>query len=347
MNAGTPTAVSDNPEVADELGGVLVADFTTRGPGPYLTQLLLRLGARVIKFEPPEGDPARAMPMFFSALNAGKESVECDLRSPDGRSLAIAASTRADVVVNSWRPGVAERYGLGGATLHRSNPALIHCTVSGYGAGGPLEGRPGQDLSYLAASGALPFVTSRGPEVPGLPWGDTLAGFHGAMRVCAALLASHLLGTGKTIEVSVAGTLAEPALLAQSVARTPLSANVQVAGKGIFRTSDGKLLAIAVISEARFWRSLCDSIGLVQIRHCTFDDRLTRSVELQDQLKNRLEGLTSAEVEMRLGEAEVPWAWVTQPGDAILGGGVPQGPTHAEALGASGAAVREEFDRPN
>src|SRR5690625_3305968 len=97
---------------SSDLDGVVVADFTMRGPGPFTTMLLARLGARVIKFEPPGGEPSRALPPVFDAFNPGKESVVCDLRSDAGVELARAVVRRADVVIQAWRPGQARKLGL-------------------------------------------------------------------------------------------------------------------------------------------------------------------------------------------------------------------------------------------
>lgn len=325
------------------LAGVLVADFTTRGPGPYSTELLARMGARVIKLESVGGDPARAMPPVFELFNAGKESVECDLSSPDGLALARAVSIRADVLVNSWRSGDAERRGLGWEQLAPDNPALVHCTISGFGPDVELSRRPGQDLSYLAASGALAMLQPGALAIPGIPLGDTLAGFHGAMRVCAALYRARLSGRGGTIEVSVAATLAEPARIGELAQGTPLDAATVSAGKGIFETNDGRALVLAIVGETPYWRALCDALGLAELRAIGSSERAERATELQAIVRKRIAGLTAEECESRLADAEIPWSWVEQPGKARLGGAMPPPTGDAPRLGSSSEVVRREF----
>src|SRR5256885_5966015 len=163
------------------LDGVRVLDLSRLLPGGYCTQLLLAQGAQVTKIEPPAGDPIRALPggnAYFAALHGGKQLLTLDLRTETGREALRLRVVDADVLVEGFRPGVMERMELGYASLAAVNPALVYCAITGYGSGGPMAGRAGPDLNYLARSGALSLMPLRdgGPTIPGLPGGDMAGG---------------------------------------------------------------------------------------------------------------------------------------------------------------------------
>lgn len=136
------------------LGGLRVLDLTMWRPGPYATQLLAQLGAEVLKVEPPGGEPMRAFRGHFELLNRHKRSIVIDLRTDAARCLALAGG--ADVFVEGYRPGVADRLGVGYDAVHAVNPGIVYCSISGYGASGPLADLPGHDVNYRAYAGAAP-----------------------------------------------------------------------------------------------------------------------------------------------------------------------------------------------
>ena len=137
------------------LDGLRVLDFTIWRPGPYATQLLAELGADVLKVEPPGGDPMRAYPGLFAGLSADKRSIALDLKSEADRARALELAADADVVVEGYRPGVADRLGVGYEHVRTVNASVIYCSVSGLGQDGPLAQASGHDINYLAWSGAL------------------------------------------------------------------------------------------------------------------------------------------------------------------------------------------------
>src|SRR4051794_2290810 len=137
------------------LAGLRVLDLTVWRPGPYATQLLAEQGADVLKVEPPGGDPMRSMPDLFDILGAHKRSVILDLKQDADRTTCLSLAAEADVFVESYRPGVADRLGVGYDAVSACNPAIVYCSVSGFGAIGPLARVPGHDVNYLASSGAL------------------------------------------------------------------------------------------------------------------------------------------------------------------------------------------------
>src|SRR5919199_4448951 len=148
------------------LAGLLVVDLTRYLPGPYASRELLRLGARVVRFEPPGGDPVREVaPEWDARLNAGKESVVCDLKAEPELGRALCA--RADVIVESFRPGVAARLGVGPDDV---SERTVYCSLTGFGDG---DVRAGHDLNYLGWAGALEATA---PAMPPVPVADLAAG---------------------------------------------------------------------------------------------------------------------------------------------------------------------------
>ncbi len=176
------------------LAGMLVVDLSRLLPGPYATRELLRLGARVVRLEPPDGDPLReAAPAWEAALNAGKESVFCDLKAEPEVGQALVAS--ADVVVDSFRPGVTERLGLERAER------TVWCSITGFGLGGRHEQRVGHDLNYLGWAGAL---ADTAPAPPPVQIADLAAGALTAVaEILAALLERERTGVGRHLVVSM------------------------------------------------------------------------------------------------------------------------------------------------
>src|SRR5438093_11930092 len=150
------------------LAGLRVLDLSIWRPGPYATQLLAEIGADVLKVQPPGGDPMRAYPDLFASLNANKRSLVLDLKDDVGRSRALELAADADVVMEGFRPGVAERLGVGDEDVRAVNPAVIYCSISGMGQDGPLALSPGHDLNYQAWAGVL-APDGRPPVVPAVP----------------------------------------------------------------------------------------------------------------------------------------------------------------------------------
>ena len=149
------------------LEGIRILDLTRLLPGPFCTQYLAQMGATVIKIEEPDGgDYAREMPSLFSLINRGKRSVALDLRQTEDRAAFRALAADADVVVESFRPGVMDKLGCGYDTLKADNPRLVYAALTGYGQTGPYRDRAGHDGNYLAYAGVLGQTGPAG----GAPW---------------------------------------------------------------------------------------------------------------------------------------------------------------------------------
>ena len=167
--------------LGDFLAGVRVLDLSQFLPGPFATQLLADMGADVLKVEPPAGDPLRRLDPatgrpgpkdgrspYYDAINAGKTVVRVDLKSADGKRALATLVAAADVLLESYRPGVLERLGFGPARLREINPGLVHCALSGYGQTGPNRLRAGHDINYIASTGA--YSASGVAEKPVMAW---------------------------------------------------------------------------------------------------------------------------------------------------------------------------------
>jgi crotonobetainyl-CoA:carnitine CoA-transferase CaiB-like acyl-CoA transferase len=220
-----------------------VADLTRYLPGPFASRELLRLGARVVRVEAPDGDPVRAVaPEWDARLNAGKESVVWDRKRDPGLGQELCA--RADVVLLAFRPGVAERLGIGADDLPER---VIHCSLTGFGAG---DLRAGHDLNYMGWAGAL---APTAPAMPPLPVADLAAGGLVAVtRVLAALLERERTGKGARIVVSLTHGAHELAQFAG-----PLTGSL--ACYRIYECGDGRFLTVAAL-EPKFWTRLCELI---------------------------------------------------------------------------------------
>ncbi|WP_110588204.1 CaiB/BaiF CoA transferase family protein [Microbacterium suaedae] len=326
------------------LEGMLVADHTIFGPGPYATELLSRLGARVVKFEPPGGDPARRIPGLWRAFNGVKESVECDLRTDEGLSLATVVASRADVFVNSWRPGVAERLGLGADALFELNPRLVHCTLTGFGSTGPLRDRPGHEINYLAASGALRGIMQDLPGHPGMPIGDTAAGMYAAFRIVSAVWDAKARGKGSEIEVAVAGVLAEFAHIGAGADGSVLAASNQAAAYGVFSTADGHRIVLGIVDEEPFWRALCEALELPHLADLSAAELFERGAELRAILEQEIGARALGEIELTFGpRRDIPWNVVEEADALEFRNGVPPARGLPSALDEHGELIRREF----
>jgi crotonobetainyl-CoA:carnitine CoA-transferase CaiB-like acyl-CoA transferase len=244
---------------------LLVLDLTRYLPGAYASRELLRLGARVVRIEPPDGDPLRdTAPAWHDALNAGKESVVCELKTEDGLAFARALLARADVVLEGFRPGVAERLGVGPDDARAD---AVYCSITGFGLENRHEQRAGHDLNYLGWAGAL---ADTAPALPPLQIADLAAGALGAVT---QILAALVGGGGARITVSM--THRSYDLVAHRVLGDPVPKLLTggVACYRIYATSDARYLTISAL-EPKFWRRLCEVVELSELIPRQWEPRL-------------------------------------------------------------------------
>ena len=288
-----------------------VVDLTTNLPGPYCSMLLADLGARVIKVEPPGGDSLRGFPPAFASVNRGKRDIVIDLKKEAGREVMGRLITRADVVLEGFRPGVAERLGVDYPSARRLNPAIVYCAISGFGQEGPYRNRSGHDINYLAIGGLL--GRSDPPAVPPVLISDLSSGLYAALAVSAALMHRTATGEGRFIDLSMTDCiLSWMALDIAAAAKDPGSAREQFLGNiphyGVFETSDGRYISLGIVHEAHFWTRLCDVLGLDDWRDWTAETRAARQAGIREKLRTVFATATCREWDRRLQEADVPCA---------------------------------------
>jgi crotonobetainyl-CoA:carnitine CoA-transferase CaiB-like acyl-CoA transferase len=236
------------------LAGVLVVDLTRYLPGAFASRELARLGARVVRVEPPEGDPLRrSAPSWDTALRVGTESVVCDLKHEP--ALAHALCAKADVVLEGFRPGVAATFGVGPDDVPERT---VYCSITGFGPTGPHAGRAGHDLNYLGWAGVLEDTA---PGWPPVQIADLAAGALGAVsEVLAALLVRERTATGQRLTVSM--THRSHDFVAHRVAGDPVP-RLLTGGLACYRTyatADDRQLTVAAL-EPKFFARLASLLG--------------------------------------------------------------------------------------
>ncbi|MGB9377421.1 MAG: CaiB/BaiF CoA-transferase family protein [Mycobacteriales bacterium] len=288
------------PQTPGPLAGLRVIDLSRLLPGGYATLLLADLGAEVVKVEQPGvGDGIRYFPPVRAdgesgahlALNRGKKSVTVDLRSAPGQQLLVELAARSDVLIESFRPGVMDRLGVGYDALHAANPRLIYVAITGYGADGAHSLRAGHDINYLAQAGALSFSgTLAGPHQPGLQIGDLGGGgLPAVVAVLAALHARHRTGEGQFCDVSMTdGVLSWLSVYAGAHAvsgEVPRPGTGLLGGGfacyGVYECADGRHVAVGAL-EPKFFAVLLDGLGLPELSSAHLDPAR------QDELRTRL-----------------------------------------------------------
>jgi crotonobetainyl-CoA:carnitine CoA-transferase CaiB-like acyl-CoA transferase len=270
------------------LEGLRVLDLSRLLPGPWATLVLADLGADVVKVEDPgAGDALRWLPPLlgeqsgaFHALNRNKRSLGLDLRRPEGVAAFLRLARSADVVVESFRPGVLGKMGLGWDTLRATNPRLVLCSLTGYGQDGPYAARAGHDLDYAAFSGVLGVNgPPERPVAPGVQLADLAGGSWPAVAgILAAIVRRDRTGQGGHVDVSmVEGALALMTLpLALAAARgTPHQRGRELlsggaACYGVYRTRDGRFAALAAL-EPKFFTAFCAAVGHPELAERQFD----------------------------------------------------------------------------
>jgi formyl-CoA transferase/CoA:oxalate CoA-transferase len=259
------------------LSGYLVIDFSQAASGPFCTQILSDLGARVIKVEPPEGDmirgwhdiTVRGHGTYFMGLNRGKESICLNLKTEPGLRIAHELIRRADVVVENYRPGVADRLGIGYETAKRLNERVVYVSISGYGPLGPRAQDPAMDIIIQAVGGIMGITGEPGrpPVKVGAPIADLVTGWAACAAVLAALLVRAERGIGQYVHVAmldvVISLLSNHATGFLMTGKTPGrmgSGHPQLVPYQAFETRDREYIIVGVLNEG-FWRKFCEAIG--------------------------------------------------------------------------------------
>lgn len=257
--------------MAQELQGITLIDLAGMGPSARCVRALADLGARWIRLNPPAAAERMTTPWHTYGALRGAEPMECDFKNPRARDFYLKLVGQADIVVEGFRPGVADRLGIGYRDLSAANPRIIYCAATGYGQTGPWAREVGHDLNYQAVTGALALCgrTADGaPAMPGATFADSAGGgWHGAMLVLAAIVERARTGRGKFVDVSAAEgmlhlmsvALDEQLGTGQAAADAPQ--NGKFACNNLYATADGEAVAVAAF-EPKFFVNLCRVLGL-------------------------------------------------------------------------------------
>jgi alpha-methylacyl-CoA racemase len=259
------------------LEGIRILDLSRLLPGPYCTLLLADLGAEVIKVEDlAGGDYIRAWPPFvggrsayFLALNPGKKSFAVNLKPAKGREIFLKLAATSNVIMEGFRPGTADRLGIGFEALRAVNPALVYCSISGYGQDGPRRDRAGHDLNYIARSGILGLTGAEGslPPIPPVQIADLSSAMYAAVAILAALRESERSGRGRYLDIGMMDSAM--AWLVMTVAEFTAGergsrGRLPLTGKypcyNVYRTKDGSEITLAAL-ETKFWSEFCRLAG--------------------------------------------------------------------------------------
>lgn len=254
--------------MTDVLKGVSVIELGTMITAPLAGMMLADLGADVVKVEHPQGgDPFRSFrgglySPHFVAYNRGKRSIQLDLRSPAGRDVLLEMIARADVLIENYRAGVMARLGLGPEVLQATNPRLIHGSITGFGASGPYSGRPAYDMVGCALSGiASLLLEPEEPQAAGPTIPDNVTGMYCCYAILGALYERERTGRGRRVEVSMLESaisfIPDPFAnyTREGIDNDPHT-RVASSHSFAFRCSDGKLLAVHLSSQPKFWEGL-------------------------------------------------------------------------------------------
>lgn len=294
------------------LTGIRVLDMSRLLPGPYCTMLLADFGAEVIKIEEPgKGDYSRSFPPFLKdfgywhlQLNRNKQSVVLDLKSEEGKNIFLELVKTADVVVESYRPGVLKKLGVDYETAAKVNPKIIYCSLSGYGSKGPLAHKADHDLGYLSLAGvtAMSGEAVGAPAIPGVLMADMNAALSAGMSIMIALRHAALTGQGQEIDIS----LFNVAMNLMPGAASLFFGSGFVAERGnnwltgayanynIYATADGRYVSVGCL-EKKFWRNLCMGLGKEELIDMIDDE--SNHPYLKEQLAEAFEQKTMREWE--------------------------------------------------
>lgn len=297
------------------LDGIRVLDLTFNAPGSYCTMILADMGAEVIKIEAPSNVPlisstrspekgGGAGEKTFQPMNRGKKSIVLNLKAAGALPLFRKLAKTSDVVIEGFRPGVAERLGVGPKATLRANRRIVYCSLSGYGQDGPYRGLGGHDVNYISVSGALDLIGEYGgaPVIPQNLLGDFAGGsLFAVIGILSALMARGKTGKGQYIDMSITdgvmSLLTAQAAQYLATGRMPARGATAYGGAypyyGVYQTKDKKFISIGCL-EAKFWENLCKVIDKDEYAAYTFD--------IRSHLGSRPSGKKWAEIRRSLEE---------------------------------------------
>jgi alpha-methylacyl-CoA racemase len=286
--------------LAAPLTGTVVVDLSRHLPGPLAGRLLADLGARVIKVEEPsQGDPVRSAPplregvgSLAAILLSGLESIALDLKQPGGREVLGRLLPRADVLLESFRPGTLARLGFPPGELRERHPRLVVCSLSGWGQTGPYDARAGHDLAYQAVAGTLASTAS----MPAVPVADLVGGWSAVTSILAALLERERTGQGRHIDAALFDAAVHCNVVGWSMeagGRKAVGQRLPLTGAlpcyNVYATADGGFIALAAL-EPHFWERFCRAVGREDLRRRQYSASPTVRRAMEDLFRTRTRG---------------------------------------------------------
>ncbi|MCA0908651.1 CoA transferase [Ruegeria marisrubri] len=307
------------------LNGMRIIDLSRLLPGPFATQSLADLGAEVIKIEEPKhGDPGRILGKdMFARLNRNKKSLTLDLKSEDGKAVLTELLKGADAVIESFRPGVMDRLGFGYEAVKALNPAIVYCSLSGFGQTGPYRQRAGHDIDFLALSGyfAVPSQVNDKLARPKVRLSDYAGAMYGALSMAVAMGSAKISGKGQYLDVAITDAMVNWTAPLVRIAHElcegdPDRMSFVMPDNDIFETSDGGHIAIGLF-ENKFWVQLAklmqaDFPELGRPEYANNRLRNQRKREVHKLMSRMFASKTLAEWEALFRPTDLPWAVVYQ-----------------------------------
>ena len=284
--------------MASPLSGLLVVDLSRLLPGPLAARLLADLGARVVKVEEPSlGDPIRMSPPVRDGVGAlaaillsGVESIALDLKQPAAREVLERLLERADVLLESFRPGTPARFGLAPAELRARFPRLVICSLTGWGQDGPYAARAGHDLTYQAVAGSLASTAA----MPAVPVADQIGAWSAVTSILAALWERQRTGEGRHIDASLLDAGVHANLVGWALeadGRKAVGQRLPLTGAlpcyNLYETADGRLLALAAL-EPHFWRRFCLAAGREDLIRRQYSSSPTARRQVKELIRGRM-----------------------------------------------------------
>ncbi len=318
------------------LDGIVVVDLTRILAGPFCTMLLADFGAQVIKIEAPGiGDDSRMLGPFvrdqsayFMSVNRGKKSVTLNLKTPEGRELLKDLLKKADVLVENYRPGTMEKWGLGYDEVQKINPKLIYASISGFGQTGPYKNLPAYDIVVQGMSGLMSITGQEGglPTRVGTSVGDIVPALFTTVGILTALHHRNTSGKGQRVDVAMLDALV--AILENAVARFQVTGEVPkpignrhpaITPFDSFSTQDGHIIVAA--GNPKLFGKFCQVIGLPELaadpRFAEYAERHRNEKQLKPILEQALSRFTRQEALRLLGEAGIPCAPINTVGEVM------------------------------
>ena len=297
------------------LSGITVIDLSRLLPGPYCSMILADHGARVISIESRQ---FIADGLFFNTINRNKEHISLNLKTVEGKRIFFRLIEKADVLLEGFRPGVVDRLGVDYQRVCEVNPKIIYCAITGYGQNGPFRDRVGHDVNYLSYAGVLNLIgePDRPPSIPGIQIADIAGGgMNAAIGILLALFAREKTGKGQYIDISMTDGMVAflpialyfQQLSGKDPARADALLSHRYACYNTYESADGRFLSIGAV-ENRFWKRLCDHLGVAEYAVLQYDDRHRK--EILDFMRTTFKSKTLDEWDAELAHLEICWGRV-------------------------------------